>query len=532
MNLGGSTARLAIALAVLAAAASAIAEPPGVPGSVSECRESSCFLEEGRSLLSRGEAARAVEVLKAGVAALPGDGDLQIALGAAYLAAGNAFWAIRTLSQRLAAAPGDCAARAWLAWAYLGQAGLDQAWDAAADPGCTGPDAGRLALVRAIIAGARGDRNAAADALREARSARTVWPRDRAALTAVTRQALPDGLPELSWRLEVAGGYTSNALLGSPTDPASGVALDGRSVIGQADLWLRFAPWVHAWVRPLVEVQAKGTGFLADEVRGLSWMDVSGRLGISFGKVLPRALLAWRPDWLLLAQGDRYDSGPVLYFTAHRGEVEVEVAPWLVVFAGGGRRTFREAARTRWEADLGLGGRTALARPVMLIWAATGRTYRARQAAWNLWGGSALLAVQGRLPRGFLAKAGLSVAVDDYPDSRGYDPWGAPDRARIDVLLKPGISAWSPSWSGVRVGVQYDFSWRDSTLRAYDFSDHRVTVRLAWSGDREVMGPRADGGRSVADLPWGTGGDGSGLDRVQDLLRQDEQVQRSSSCVQ
>ena len=496
------------------------------------CTEKACILDRAGGLLAAGDAEGALGLLKDAVGRSPLDGDLVVALGAAYLKAGNAFWAIRTLSQRVADAPDDCAARAWLAWAYLGQAGLDAAMEASELPQCPPPDRARLAMVRALVAGARGDRDRAVAAIREARASAQMWPSDRLAFTRVTRTALPDSLPELAWRLEVGAGYTSNALLGSPTDPASGSVLEGRTALSQGDLWLRFAPWVHTWVRPALEIQAKATGFLADSVRGLSWFDLTGRLGVSVGKVLPRVLLAWRPEWLLLSQGDRYDEGPVWYFAAHRAEVEFEAAPWLVVFAGAGHRQFRETARTRFEADLGLGGRAGLAPPLTLLWAFTGRVYRANASAWNLWGASALLSLQGRLPHGLLAKAGLSGSVDAYPDSAGYGPWGGNPDSRRDVLLKPGLSIWSPSWAGVRVGVQYDFSWRDSTLAAYDFEDHRATVRLVWTGDAEVLVPGPGTGKPILDLPWGGGGVDEGMERIQDLLRQDEQVQRSSSCVQ
>lgn len=501
------------------------------PGGM-ECNDVTCHIDQAMQRMAADDATGAVAGLKDALVAFPGDASLTVLLGAAYLAAGNDFWAIRTLSRRVAEAPEDCAARAWLAWAYLGQAGLDQALDAAIDPGCQGPDAGRLAMVRALVAGNRGDGVAADDALRAARKVSALWPSDRDALGAVTRRALPDGMPELSWRLEVAGGYTSNALLGSPSDPLSGSVRDGRSALGQTDLWLRFAPWVHTWVRPLAELQFKGAGFLADEVRGLSWLDLTGRLGLVIGRGVPRAMIAWRPEGLLLGQGDRYDAGPVWYFAAHRAELEVEVTPWLVLFAGGGQRTFRETARTRGEADLGLGGHAVLARPLILLWAATGRVYRANEPAWHLWGGSALVALQGRLPLGFLVKGGLSASLDFYPDSAGYAPFGAPSRDRRDLFLKPGLSSWSPAWSGVRVGVQYDFSWRDSTAPAYDFSDHRVTLRVSWSGNTDVLRPRAAEGRPLGEMPWGVGRESEVMDRVQDLLRQDEQVQRSSSCVQ
>lgn len=513
-------------------AALLLAAPVGATTSETDCQEPACYLDQARVLLKAGDARDAVELLKKGIASFPDHGEIAVLLGVSYLRAGNDFWAIRTLTRRLAEHPEDCEARAWLAWLHMGQANLAETQDLLSDHGCEGPEGGRLDMIQASLAGLEGDSGAATAALRKARKATSLFPGDRRELGGLAGRVLPDGMPELSWRIEVVQGYTTNALLGSPTDPTSGSVLDGGSAFGQVDLWLRFAPWLHDMVRPLAEVQVKGIGFVASEVRGVSWMDLSGRVGIVVGRTVPRLLLAWRPDWLFLAQGDRYDDGPLLYFSAHRGEFELEVASWLLVFGGGGHRTFREWSRTRYEADLGLGGRVDLAKPLALIWAATARVYRANDPAWNLWGGSVLLSLQGRLPLGFMIRGGMSASLDAYPDSHGYELFGFPDRDRMDVFLKPGISAWFPSLAGVRFGIHYDFSWRNSTAPAYDFQDHRATIRMTWGGSTDVLLPGTARTGPIADIPWiGSGGDGD-TDRVQDLLRQDEQVQRSSSCVQ
>ncbi len=489
-------------------------------------------IASARALAANGD----VGGLKDLVARCPEDAGLKTLLGLAYAHAANPFWAVRTLQARLDEDPGDCTARAWLAWVHLQQAALNEARDALGGDlaACGEADRTRLLALRALVADAEGRRGDAARDIEEAWHGREAWRTDAHALPALTRRLFPDHVADVAWRVETAGGYTSNALLGSPTDPASGSVKEGGSGLGSLDAWVRFAPAVARGWRPSLEVQGRGVGFAATEVRGFSYLDLSARLGVMVGRTLPRVLVGYRPDFLLLGQGDRYEAGPVWYFGAHRGEVEVEVAPWLLAFAGAGKRVFRETARTRIEADGGLGGRVSVHPRVALLWAMSGRLYRSRDPAWNLYGASGLAGAHVGIGAGFSARAGLTVAADFYPDSSGYGPFGAPARDRRDVLLKPGLVAWSPPWHGLRVGVGYDFSWRGSTVSRYAFSDHRVTVRFLWAGGDDFLGPREAAQEPLADLPWGAGeGEGAGVfERVQDLLRQDEAVQRSSSCVQ
>ena len=113
------------------------------------------------------------------------------------------------------------------------------------------------------------------------------------------------------------------------------------------------------------------------------------------------------------------------------------------------------------------------------------------------------------------------------------------DRNRRDFFVKATLEAWSPPlfpvWRGTtqKLGVSYDFSDRESTAANYDYMDHRVLLRLALTFSSDVELPGISPDLPVAPLPWAGGEAGGGFDdRIQDLLRQDEEVMRSSSCVQ
>lgn len=522
----------AVALACLAwAGPGAVAAPSAPDPAGPACADARCAADAVRALLAEGRAREAVDAAKRFAAVFPEDASLPTLLGAAYLAAENPMWAIRTLSARLAAAPEDCEARTWLARAFLDTGATDQAAEALDGGDCPAdaPVAVRRAMLHAVAAPDDAPRH-----LLAARRGRSAWDAERAALPGLTRRLDPDATPDLAWRLEGTAGWSSNPRMGSPTD-AAGTGTRGGSAMAGLDLWVRAAPDLGAVARPVAEAQARLSWLFAGDVEDLSYLQLAGRLGVQFRSLLPRVTLSYRPDWLLLPMGFRNDPDPVSFSVGHRGEVEVETGRWVTVFAGAGRRIFRELPRTRTEVDLGLGGRVPLGRVGNLIWAGAGRAYRARHAAYHLWGGSLALSAQFRIPKGFLARLGTAFSVDWYPDSAGRpgnDLFGSAD-ARRDLFFKVGAAFFSPDLRGVRLGVGYDFSDRESTASRYAFDDHRVLVRVAWSGDAGLTGPAAAPGGPAAPMPWEAGDGARGLEeRVQDLLRQDEQVQRSSSCVQ
>jgi hypothetical protein len=527
-----------VALLLGAGRTAPLAADPTAAGAPADCADAACVVRAARARTDAGVPRDAVAALKEARDRFPGDDALTLALAEAYLASDNPFWAIRTLESRRAAGRDDCAGAALLAWAFVGQAALDRAEQTLAEAPCDAAppaDRARLAMVRALVASAGGRGGDAQEAAVTARAAERVYPSDRAALPDLLRRVAPDVAPDVAWRLEATAGYTTNALLGSPIDPTARPG-DAASGLLLVDAWARFAPWLDAPVRPLVEGQVKVARYFEPAVSGLSYADFGGRVGLTIGESLPRALLAYRPGLLLLDQGDRYEAGPVLYYESHRGELEVEIAPWLMVFGGAGQRWFRESARTRFEVDLGLGGALPPLLPrTGILWALSGRAYRAADPAYHLFGGSALLSVQVRLPLAFLVRLSGSASVDTYPDSRGYPVFflAGERKQREEVFGKATATLWSPTWRGLRVGLAYEFSRRDSTAGIYDFTDHRALVRIGWSGDAFALLPGGADEPAAARIDWGVAGAGGGLeDRLQDLLRQDEAVQRASSCVQ
>jgi hypothetical protein len=461
------------------------------------------------------------------VAADPEAREATLLLAAAYLAEENVAWAVRVLDGWRAAHPDDDEARTLLAWAHV-ELGTPDAAAPALDGACPqpGPLRARANLLRALVAHAANDAPARRDAYRAARGAPTAWPGDRDAIATLGRVLDPERLDDVAWTVDVGVGYATNARLGAPADPAKGS--DASSALLQTNLFARAAPDL-GWgpVRPAGEAQVRALKFLAAGAREQSYLNLTGRLGIMLDWGVPRLTLGYRPDFLLLATGDRYGDSPVWYAGGHRGELELELAPWMLVLAGGGTRTFRELGRSRYEVDAALAGQAPLGSRVRLSWALLGRWYGALDPVYDQRGANALVSTSTRVWRDASVRAGVMTAFDDYPRS---GTWFGPEPRR-DLFVRGTLGAWSPSLLGLRAGVTYELSHRTSTADAWTFSDHRVTLTLRWGGAWSGGLPDVDAGHPTVDLPWGL--DAQQPDeRVTDLLRLDEPVQNVCGCAQ
>ena len=460
---------------------------------------------------------------------------LTLLLAAAYLGENNAFWAIRTLAPRLEADPNDCELRVWLAWACFQVAELDRAREALDHASCRQPgsQSARASLLLALMAKTEGKDQAAAADLAQARAAQEMYAADRDALLALAQQIDPNRIPELAWKLDLRQGFTSNALLGSPTDPnATATIRDTASGYYQLSGWLRLSPDLHLPVRPALEAEARTFQLDNPEISALSYVSLTGRLGGFVGLRFPRLFVAWRPEYLRLAGGALATTGPNWYAGAQRAEAELELMPWLLAFAGGGRRDFRPMIRDRYELDGGFGGQVPMVSRLSMVWAVSGRKHWTDHGTYDLWGGTGLLNLLYTFERGFQPRAGVTLAGDYYPHWNGYlAPVGATENRR-DLFVKVTAALWSPLVSGFRFGVLYDYSHRGSTAHLFEFSDHRASVLLTWSGTTELLGPAVAPSLPLTDIAWGLGGaDGRLQERVQDYLREDERtLQRSCGC--
>ena len=509
-----------------------VAPRPAQPSEAVQCAPddaAACWLDGALRHLEQGDARAALDLVKAAPERVRLLDRHALLTARAYQTLGNAVWARRTLALRVEAAPDDCEARAWLAWLLGTDADLAGARAVLEHPACPGTpeQRARWELLGAWLDEQQGERAVAGARVRRAQQAPRVFDEDRALLDWLAERVEPGREPPAMVRVDLRAGYTSNALLGSPLDPQRSAA-DFATPLAEAALSasLSSPPW--GALRGVIDVDATALGLATARTRDLSYLSLGARPGLQFTTGAVRWRGSYRLEGVTLAGGDAYDEGPLWFYLAHRGEAQVSVGSWLTVLGGAGRRTFRDLGRTRTEVDVSVGGGGTLAPGWSLVGLASGRAFRATNPAWNLFGGTLVGSVQW-LPHGaWIARAVLTVAADTYPDSRGTF---AATAVRTDLQVKPRIEGWTPAWHGVRAGLSYQWGRRFSTADRYDFDEHRVLGLLRWSFEADPWGPEGVRPAGHEPLDYGLEGSGGLGERVQDLLRQDEEARRGSSCL-
>ncbi len=512
----------AVALLLAVAMASAPPSPP--------C-DAACERKAAEELLGRGEVRAAVERLRRAVGLHPDDPLLPLLLARGYLLDGNLFWAERALRATLERRPDDATARDWLACVHLREGDPDLAREdlGSAAPSPEGPERSRRALLRAFRATVLSDPAAARTELAGLGRAAPVFPEDRTAWEALARQSDPWWIEPVSGELELGAGYTTNALAGAPTDPgASGTG----SWLGDVTVRTRLAPPLLASFRPFLDVEGVGHGLEEEAYRELSSLQGSLRAGglVSLGRY--RALLAYRAEELHLRQT------PSLYSVARRGELEVESRSGWLLFGGGGHRTYRDPRRSRREWDVGLGGPVRLAPRTPAVVGATVRGAAAASPAYDLLGVSLATALRIGLPGGFTARLAVTAALDDYPHSGGRDgllAFGTTERRR-DLLGKVALGLWLPPWRALRIALEGQLARRDSTADQmpgsdYDYTEARARLLVRFTFGADPWAPHVVRPAGHVPLEWGLApGTPGESERIIDLLRQDEELRRGSSC--
>ena len=285
--------RLAL-LGLLCWPAAVLSQNPGE--CAQDCQaDATCQLQVARCYLAAGEERQAIAILKAACEAQPGDGALVRQLALAYLRSGNQVWAAKRLLEQVQAVPTDAESRAWAAWVVLQQGDILRARQllegaAEAEPG---PGAQRLALLGAAVD--QLDGRDAEEALRVLSRGDRLFPEDRALLLQMRQQVLGDRGEPISVRLQLSGGYTSNAVESAPQDAGSGQGEDTGAPLASLDAVLRFEPWISPLVRPLGELRGKGFAPFSDEAEGYGYINLAGRAGTELGQAA--GLVPGTFDW-------------------------------------------------------------------------------------------------------------------------------------------------------------------------------------------------------------------------------------------
>ena len=499
-----------------------------------DCRgDIACVREMIACLVQSDRDRDAVEYLKERLQREPDEPAYARLLAEVYMETKNHPWAEKTLHDFLSSHPEDCATRSWLAWAYIMQADLDLAEEVLQETACPAEDAdvARWTLLRGYLAQLREQEEGVLSASREVRTARAIYPEDRALWRYLRDRAEPGWIEPVTIRAEWSLGYTSNIGAGLPTTEAGP---EQGSPMALLDLWSRLVLPTGRAVRPALEFSLLGRYLndLGDEgeadVQEGNYLELAVRPGLYLGSRLPMAFLGYRYDFFLLNAGDMYREAPVFFHEGHRGEVEAELAGGFTLFAGGGHRSFRQLGRTRWEVDGGAGWSLWAADHLHLLLALSLRRHSANNEAYDLYGGTAIAVGRLLLGKDYFLRMKLSGGMDRYPHS-------PPGEGGRDLLLKPGIGLWSPSFRGVRFGATYDFSRRDSTADvSYSYTEHRGLFQIRWNLSLDPWAPRVFEPSNHVPLNFGVAAPtraGMDEERIQDLLRQDETARRGSSCV-
>jgi len=452
-------------------------------------------------------------------------------LARAYLADKNPFWAKRTLQK----AP-DCTSRSWLIWVHINNGDMDLAAEALAGEDCPGTaaDTARWRLLEAFLARTQEDHARAYSSVVKVPDSGEIYLEDDRLWKFLRAAEDPGWIEPLSFRLELAGGYSSNSKGGSPTDPGT---KGPQSALLRMDLFGRLVWPVTRLLRPTLEAGVKGHGITAetDGARKLSYLEMHARPGIIWGTKFPRLILGYKVDYLVLNQDLEKRRR---FFEAHRGEIEFETGS-MTYFAGAGRRIYHENGRTRFEIDGGLGGSFLFFGRARMLAALSLRYYDAVGDPYDQIGATGLVVSRINVGAGLVARLGVTLGVDYYHNSGGQLgvlAYGS-DRKRFDVLTKLSAELWSPMWMGARAGLSYEFSYRESTadeIDDYDYIEHRLLLKFRWTIDLNPWAPQAVETKGRVALDYGIGEQaGAGLEeeRIQDLLRQDEAARRGSSCV-
>ncbi len=490
-----------------------------------------CEQSTASERIERGEIRTAAEGLKDAIQRYPDDHRLVLLLARAYLLEDNLFWAERILKEAVGRWPEDVDFRMWLATVHLRQGDPDLVGNVL-EPRLApehDPQKARWQLLNTAQLRLAGEMTGDETSLTRLADIKTLWPEDRRVWVSLRSSADPWWLQSFTGSMDLAFGQTSNALAGSPTDPGTS---GGPSALGSLELRSRFAPPSKGAVRPAIDLELLGTGIAAHDYNDLSSFQGGLRLGALINKDRRRTAFGYRFERLYLNQH------PALYSEAHRFEAELEWVAGRVLFAGGGRRTYQDSRRTRWEADVGYGGTLRLTRQVPIIAGATLRLADAESQAYDQVGLSAVASANVPLGGGAGLRFAVSGVWDDYPHSGGAEGrivFGTEEKRR-DLLGRFGATVSAPPQGNLLPSLELRYTRRDSTADEtpgfdFSYSEWRVVAWLRWTFAAEPWGPRTDSDDDHVPLDWGIGHEGGvHEERVLDLLRRDEELRRGSSC--
>lgn len=525
--------RVATAVVILIIVGTTWAQAQELPATCKSSPTLSSLLERAGQLLQTGHFTQSKDALRQHRACFREDPGFALMLSRSYEGIGNMAWSMKVLADFAAQAKESCDVKARLSWLLLKRADYRGALALLDDPDCqTGPEQlVRHHLLRAEAMRLAGRVDEAREQARKAESPARMNAEDLALRSHVQSLLWPLRSAPLELRGQLDTGWSSNPLLGSPLDPQSSGG-DYASWRSGADVRGSVAGPNWGGARLVLEADFRSRLLHQEEARELSYAGWGLLPGFELTWPGVTATVNYHYDGLwLMAPGEYDERGG--YYEGHRGEVMLQTGLGLYALAGGGHRTFRTMGRTRWETDAGLGWAKQLGAAWSLLAGFSGRRHQATNGAYDLWGTTGLLGLRWRFWRNWSVRVNGVVALDYYPDSAGSEAFHSPETRR-DFLTKGRIGIWSPTMlRGIRFGLQYEPSRRSSTADLFSFSDHTVLLIANFGFSHDPWHPQTTNRPSFSRIGYGLDAKDDTLnDRLQDLLRADEDSQRGSSCLE
>jgi hypothetical protein len=402
------------------------------------------------------------------------------------------------------------------------------------------PDLARQDLLSAMAHSLQKDKAGARADFQRARKQAVLFAPDTGLFRFLRASLYPE------WRGDLQ--FSVSGLSGLSTNPAA-VSSFGRetgapaSLFGGCRLSFQFEPMAFPRVRPLVMLGEKALAYAHPEASRYSYFMPEARIGLAFHAGPVAAVPSYHAGAYLLNEANRFPvqdtlwiektlvpGGTRWFYEYHRFEADLFLPGRFTLITGAGRRIFDRQVRTRTEGDAVLVLPPFGFHGASFTSACAVRYYAARQAAYDLYGNTAL--VSARYPLNTRLALGLSAVLsgDWYLHSADYF---LENRTRKDLLgtLEAGIKVrFLQAFTGA---FTYAFSYRYSNSGPDEYTDHRpgLEIRMDRNLFRETA--RREPAPHAIALPYTlkAGAGGPGLSAVRELLERREELQRSSSCL-
>jgi len=462
----------------------------------------------------------------------PDDERIRVALATAYLGDENPSWAVRVLGEYLDAHPDGCQARALLVWIQLRDAHLDQAEAALTDIGrCASPsDLTRLHLLAALVAEQRGQTTIAREHVRAAMKSSELYEQDAPILARLQRTYDPSHRPWLNWQLGTRAGTSTSGLSEAPVDAP--VPPRSTSALIEIDGHLAARVRTDAAVQPAMDLDLSLEDLDRDARVARSYQALALRPGVWFGQSQIQVRVGYGFETVNLARSFGGETTSSRYLVAHRAEYELRMTPGLTAYGDLGWRSVRGGQQSGLVFDQGLAWQALLDSHVRLDLDARGEWARAKTRAYDRIGATVGSGLVLALPHDFELREKLAVTGELYPRSQGFFA-GTGSKDRRETTTKVGVTLWSPTLFGVRLGAEYQYTQRESTANAYNLVDHRTLLEIRWNQDSDQAG------RSLVNTPsWSTpigqqvlsATEARSRAGISELMQRDESERQRSTC--